>query len=114
MALNRKTPKQTLRYWRVGWNGVVIKARTARVAVRKWLRDNAVNYLIISNHELDNPHGTGDMPNETAAYKRWRDHERAAASRLEVKDVKVVEVPKGTPGPSAPKKGSFWSRINKR
>lgn len=40
MGLNKKTPKESMKYWAVGWNPIKIKARTARVAVRKWMRDN--------------------------------------------------------------------------
>jgi len=46
MAKNKKTPKEAMRYWLVGFgSGIKIKARTARVAVRKWMRYNLGSYL---------------------------------------------------------------------
>lgn len=113
MAKNKRTPKQAMRYWSVGWNGVVIKARTARVAARKWLRDNAATCLLIMDHELDNPGGSGDMPHETAACKRWAANAEKRVAKLEVNDVPATEVSKGRMGPSAPRNGSFWSGLNR-
>lgn len=114
MAKNKKTPRQAMKYWGVGWPyTVVIKARTARVAVRKWLRDNATYNLLIRDYELDNPGGTGDMPHETAATAGWGNMATASARKISVADVPVEEVPKGTRNSSAPEKGAFWSGINR-
>lgn len=113
MGLNRTTPKRAMKYWRVGWNGVIIKARTARVAARKWLRDNAVQSHLVRDHELDNPGGTGEMPSETLADARWRRMAKRGVARLTVDSVHVVEVPKGSHGPSAPHGGAFWRGSNR-
>jgi hypothetical protein len=97
MARNKKTPKQAMRYWCVGFNGVVIRARTARVAVRKWLRDNAVNAMVIAECELDNPFGSGEMPGEIIHAERPRgivgSVKRDIAAR-QVNSVPVYEVSK--------------------
>lgn len=97
MSLNRRTPKQAMRYWCVGRNGVIIRARTARVAVRKWLRDNYVNAMVIANCELDNPFGGGDMPGEMIHTERPLGiivHVKKDAAVKQVNSVPVYEVSK--------------------
>lgn len=44
-----------MKYWRVGPKGLKIKARTARVAARKYMRGNYLHDFIVSEYELDMP-----------------------------------------------------------
>jgi hypothetical protein len=60
MGKNKKTPKASMRYWRV--RGLIIKARTARVAVRKYIRGNLDHDILVAELELDNPFGGGGSP----------------------------------------------------
>ncbi len=69
MAKRKKTPKQQMKYWRV--RGLIIKARTARVAVRKYLRGNLVREIISREFELDNPFSpTGETFDDVRRFYR--------------------------------------------
>jgi hypothetical protein len=49
-----------MKYWRV--RGLIIKARTARVAIRKYVRGNLDHEILVRELELDNPFGGGGSP----------------------------------------------------
>lgn len=119
MGKNRTTPKRAMRYWCVGWYPMecVIRARTARVAVRKWLRENAVTATVIGGCELDNPGSSGEMPGEVILAKRRPgvvDSAKREARTTPVKSVPVCEVSKQPNRSNAPDRGAFWSGFNKR
>jgi hypothetical protein len=52
----KKTPKESLKYWKVGPKALKIKARTARAAARKYMcGKNPLHDFVVSEHELHMP-----------------------------------------------------------
>ena len=91
MALRKKSPREQMRYWRVGLAGntIVVKARSARVAIRKYVRGNLVHDVIVREFELPFG-GPASTPNgvyqvDRRDYVRW-----ARRAGREVADVTAV------------------------
>lgn len=81
MAKNKKTPKEAMRYWWVGFGrGMKIKARTARVAARKYMRDNLSSFI----DEKDSCPCCHDLSEN----KVWPDSKKKAKT-YDVKDIPV-------------------------
>ena len=75
MGKNKKPPKKQMKYWSVGHQKNLIKARTARAAVRKYIRGSLDYYIAVIDYELWNPHNpSGDTPESVQKeknFKRW-------------------------------------------
>jgi hypothetical protein len=94
MSKNKKTVKQQMKYWRV--KGLIIKARTARVAIRKYLRNNLIRDVITREFELDNPFtpGGGDFNRAMRELSPRRRKYWKAFARKEYDKIYAVEVNK--------------------
>lgn len=56
MAKPKRTPKQQMRRWLVGWPSkgqIIIRARTARAAIRKWQRGTLDQTIALHDYWLD-------------------------------------------------------------
>jgi hypothetical protein len=92
MAKLKKTPKQQMKYWRV--RGLTIKARTARVAIRKYIRHNLTRDVITREFELDNPFGGGKTYEEVVRDKDKSFRYCVELAKSEEKHIKAVRVNK--------------------
>jgi hypothetical protein len=70
MSKKKKTPKESMKYWNV--NELKIRARTARVAVRKYLRGSLDNFIVLRECMW-----CGQMPSEVLSNKDSRDWVRS-------------------------------------
>lgn len=78
MAKNKSTPKQQMKSWII--EGIEFKARTHRVAMRKYLKGNYAHDMLIRDLELDNPFGGNETPSEAVKiWKKLYDEYRAKA-----------------------------------
>jgi hypothetical protein len=80
MAKLKRTPRQQMKYFQIA--GLKIKARTARVAYRKYLRGNYAHDVLVRDLELDNGPGW-EMP--SAVIPHWKDLYRLYRSRARSK-----------------------------
>ena|GEM_PF-3862756 len=89
MAKSKKTPKESLKYWRVGPKGLKIKARTARVAARKYLRNNAAHDFVVQEYEMTRDHGShsGKGVEEMLSQSHVKEFAKEYMPRLE--DIRV-------------------------
>ncbi len=90
MGKNRKTVGQQMKYWWVGWRAIRIKARTAKAAVRKWMRGNLEHAIMCRDYELDNPMNPKfELPSEVIREPGMRDRLRRLALQYTAKDIPV-------------------------